>query len=375
MSPGIPEAVVGQKESIVSWEYSLATHIWVFNVGRGSAAFVRTGLNQGFILDMGCSSEFSPAAFLNKHIVPKLDKYQDCWIAQAILSHPHKDHIEECSYLQNGTLHPKLLTCPNDKTFEEALNWKRIKNPAGSEKLVETYRSLYGGRRPPLQTIQFNSRRTIPNLEYGIFYIQPPQAERLHTDDNQYGNACSIMFYLRHGNHSILFPGDMTPEGMEHILEERKGVEKRYSVLDSGETRTRPTWHEKTSDQPSLKALLQRGLSVLMAPHHGLESCYSDALFASIRGGKPQITIISERRHVNENDGCVHKMYQSGNGAIGLPVEIDGEIDYGRKSMSTVNGHHILIVFEGTGAPKLYAHRNPERLLARAGSLSKGAVA
>lgn len=360
----------------MSWEYSLATHIWIFSVGRGSSAFVRTGLNQGFIIDMGGSGaeEFSPAAFIKKHIAPRLDKYQGHSIAQAVLSHPHKDHIAECAELQNG-LAAKLLTCPHDKSKEEGVNWARIKNPNADE-LVNTYKSLYGSRNLPLQTIRFDSGRTIPNLEYGIYYIRPPKAEQLHADDNEYGNACSIMFYLRHGSQSILFPGDMTPEGMSHVLAERIGTEKRYSVLDRNFTANNPDWHEKTCDQPSLRSLLQnRGLSILVAPHHGLESCYSQELFDAMRGGKPQITVISERRHLHESDGCLHKMYQSELGSLGLPVELDGELQKNRKSVSTINGHHILIVFEGTGVPRIFANKDPEQLLAKTGGRGRGAVA
>lgn len=360
----------------MSWEYSLATHIWIFSVGRGSSAFIRTGLNQGFIIDMGGSGDgdFSPAAFVKKHLAPRLDKYQGHRIAQATLSHPHQDHIAECAELKNG-LAPKLITCPHDKSMEERVNWSRIKNPNADE-LIEVYKSLYAARNLPLQTIGFESGRTIPNLEYGIFYIRPPKAEQLHADDNEYGNACSIMFYLRHGSQSILLPGDMTPEGMSHILAERSGTEKRYSVFDRNFAAKKPDWHQRTSDQPSLRTLLRdRGLSVLVAPHHGLESCYSEELFAAMRGGKPQITVISERRHKHENDGCLHKMYQSESGSTGLPVEVDGELKKDRKSVSTINGYHILIVFEGTGAPKVFANKDPEQLLGKIGGRGRGAVA
>ena len=70
---------------------SLSTHIFVFAIGRGSAAFVRSGLKQGFILDMGGGDLFDPARFVVKRLVPGLDEYKENTIAQAILSHPHKD--------------------------------------------------------------------------------------------------------------------------------------------------------------------------------------------------------------------------------------------------------------------------------------------
>ncbi len=214
----------------MSWNNSLCTQIWIFSVGRGNAAFVRTGLNQGIIIDVGKNGDFDPAAFIEKEFLPKLTKYptnNGKAIAQAILSHPHSDHISQCEMLmEDKPLNSNLHTCPHDKDYaggipsNEKLNWDRIVNPDGSEELVETYRKIYEKRTLPLQTIQYDSSITIPNLQYGIYYIRPPVCEELHeSDDNQYGNATSIMFYFRHGNQTILFPGDMTPEGMAHILE------------------------------------------------------------------------------------------------------------------------------------------------------------
>ena len=358
----------------MSWSDSLSTHIWIFCIGRGIAAFVRTGLNQGFIIDMGRSDDFDPAGFLEETFVEKLDPYKKNKVAQVILSHPHSDHIAQSAKLRKDEkLYPTLLTSPHDKTNDddterdERLNWDRIENPEGTEELIQTYRKLYEPRTLPLQTINFDSRRTVPNLEYGIYYVRPPICESLHeTDDNKYGNSTSIMFYLRHGSHTILFPGDMTPEGMKHVLDEEDGVEKRYTQFNTEAHEAHPEWHEKTSNQPSLKSVLaNRGLSILVAPHHGLESGYSEDLYGTIRGKKPELVVISERRHRKPTDGKIHPRYQSEDGASGLTVEIDGKEEK-RRSLSTVNGQHILIVFAGTGRPRVYADKDPEKLLEKA---------
>jgi len=361
----------------MDWSYKNSTQIWIFSVGRGNAAFVRTGLNQGFVLDMN-ATDFDVADFIERNFVPKLDKYKENAIAQAVLSHPHGDHIAQCERLQKGKqLYPTLLTCPHDKNFsdgsdsKEKLNWKRIKNRATDTAAVDAYKGLYKDkdRHPPLQTIQFASKRTIPNIEYGLYYIQPPKCEALHpSDDNAYGNSTSVMFYLRHGSNSILFPGDMTPEGMQHILGEREGTQKRYTVFDRQATANHPEWHTKSLDQPGLKALLRdRGLSILVAPHHGLESCYSPDLYAAMRLGKPQLVIISERRKKKDDDsaGKIHDNYSKDVGASGLDVEVDGKKDPGRRRLTTVNGHHILIVFEGSGAPRVFAEKDPAKLPAK----------
>lgn len=186
-------------------------------------------------------------------------------------------------------------------------------------------------------------------------------------DDAAYGNATSIVFYYRHGVHTILFPGDITPEGMRHLLGEKKGSEKRYTVFDRRVTADHEEWHETTSDQPALKGLLEsRGLTILVAPHHGLESCYSDDLYAAIKGEKPSLVVLSERRKTREGDGKTDSRYQSEDGASGLIVEVDGEREK-RRSLSTKNGHHILIHFSGAGVPGVFAAKDSERLLRKLG--------
>lgn len=355
----------------MAWNDSLATHIWIFSVGRGNAAFIRTGLNQGFILDMN-ATDFDPAAFIKRTFLRKLDSYGGNPIAQAILSHPHADHIAQCSELaKEGRLYPTLLTCPHSKNFNdgtpsnEKLNWDRIKNQEKDKPLVETYKGLYEPRSLPLQTIRFDSSRTIPNLEYGIFYNRPPVCETLHEkDDNAYGNSTSIMFYLRHGNNSILFPGDMTPEGMKNILEETKGVEKRYTVFNREWAERNKESHSTTGGQPSLKSLLKnRGLTILVAPHHGLESCYSPELYTAMKGEAPRLVVISERRRAHENDGKTDDRYQKRDvGATGLKVQCEGKEDM-CFSLTTKNGHHILINFDSSGGPTIFAEKDPDKLL------------
>src|SRR5439155_1248755 len=158
------------------------------------------------------------------------------------------------SELADGDLHPALLTCPHNKDFpdgkasNEKLNWDRVKNQEKDEGIVDTYKELYKDRQLPLQTIKFDSSRTIPNLEYGIYYVRPPVCEKIHeTDDNAYGNSTSIMFYLRHSSNSILFPGDMTPEGMQRVLKGGTGVEKRYTKFNREWTQAHPDSHSSSN--------------------------------------------------------------------------------------------------------------------------------
>jgi hypothetical protein len=359
----------------MGWENSNSSFIYIFSVGRGNAAFIRTPLNQAFIIDMaaeGGTDGFSPAKFIKDNLIPRIDKYKGKNIAQAVLSHPHADHITECEELLSGNpLEPQLITCPHDKepplfAASEKLNWARIKNPDYARNSEGKYRELYNSRQLPLQTICFDSPRAVPpNIEYGLYYMRPPVVEKLHSsDDNKYGNATSLVFLYRHGPHTILIPGDITPEALEMLLNQSEGAEKRFTRFDRSFTADHPNWHKECVDQPSLAGFLrEQGLAILVAPHHGLESCYCGSLYKTMKNGKPRLNVISERRKCKETDGKVHPFYQSADGASGLDIVCEGTLEKERRSVTTVNGHHILIVFDGAGAPKVYMEKDALKLI------------
>jgi beta-lactamase superfamily II metal-dependent hydrolase len=360
-----------------SWVSSQKSHIWIFNVGRGLCIFIRTALNQGIIYDFGSSEDFNPSEFLQKHIIPYLDKYKDYKLAQRVISHPHADHISNITCLkdnngkENTLFAASLHTCPHHKTEgaakPEAINWNRIKNPNGSENNIEIYKSLYEKRSLPLQTIRYDSQRSIPNLEYGFYYVRPPVVAEIFPDnDQEYGNGISLVIFYRHGFHTLLIPGDINPDTLKHLLDEGKGLEKRYTVFDRRQSSLNPTWHEASGNQPSLKSLLgSLGLSILLAPHHGLKSGFSEDIYRAIKDEKPGLVVISEKRHLSDTDGEVDPFYQSTGGAKGQKVYIEGKEET-RCSVSTRDGHHILILFQGTGGqPEVYLEKDPEVLLKR----------
>lgn len=358
-----------------SWVLSHRSHIWVFNVGRGLCIFIRTALNQGIMYDFGNSEDFNPSDFLQEHIIPHLDKYKEHSLAQRFISHPHADHISDINCLidedgkENTMLSASLHTCPHHKTEgsaePEAIDWSRIKNPKDSKDNIEVYKSLYEKRSLPLQTICYDSNRSIPNLEYGLYYVRPPVVDEIFPDnDQEYGNGISLVIFYRHGLHTLLIPGDINPDTFKHLLDEGAGLEKRYTVFDRRQSTLHPTWHKVSEDQPSLKSLLKsHGLSILIAPHHGLKSGYSEDLYKVIKDEKPGLVVISEKRHLSDTDGEVDPFYQSSDGASGQKVYIEGK-EITSCSVSTRNGHHILMLFQGTGGqPEVYLEKDPEILL------------
>ena len=331
------------------------------------AIFIRTPFNHGIIYDMGCSDEFSPAEFLHEQILPHLECYCGSKVAQVILSHPHADHIQEIDRIKaDSPLYPSLLTCPHDKPGnpDEAIDWDRMQLSNATDGLLGNYRDLYAKRRLPLQTIRYEGSARVPNVAYGVYYVRPPKvAELFPNDDHAYGNGVSLALYYRHGSNSILIPGDINPESLSHLLAERAGAEKRFTAFDRDYVKSNPT-HHSASSGPGLREVLQEhGLSVLVAPHHGLKSCYCGDIYNYIKGGKPGLVAISEKRHMGENDGEVDKRYQNEGGSHGNRVQIDGGKLEKKYSVSTRNGHHILVKFSGTSPPEVILEETAECLL------------
>ena len=354
------------------------TYFFLFDVGRGFCSFLRLPLNIGILYDCGKSKDFNPLDFIKNNILPFLSKFKNYNLAQFLISHPHLDHIAGLKYVKenwNTAFYPRLLTCPHDKEplegyQDERLDWSRVNNPESdfSNEIIAIYKELYKDRNLPLQTIQYLENRYIPNLEYGLYYVRPPKCADIFpnnnlTDNQNYTNSTSLLLWYRHGKNTLLLPGDITPEAMRVILNEEEGIEKRFSKLQRSEAEKNPEWHRKTLDQPPLRNLLKEyGLSILVAPHHGLKSSYSEELYDAIKDNKPLLVLISEKRHSSQNDGEVCSVYQSLKGAKGLKVEIEGEI-VERYSLSTRNGHHILVVFKSSGNPEVYAYKEPQKLI------------
>jgi len=339
------------------------SYIWLFNVGRGLSVFIKTPNNHGIIYDLGSSEDFSPIEFIKRNLINKLTQYNNHKIAQVVISHPHLDHITEIEKVDDFTYN--LLTCPHDK-FDRNLDDERFNFSAIEESSkIEKYKSLYTtpNRNLPLQTIQYTSQQTTPiQGEYGIYYIRPPFVANIHSNNtHNYSNGCSLLLYYKYGKNSILFPGDITPECMKHLLFEDEGVEKRYTIF-SYEYKFKD-WHSRTSDQPTLKSILgKHGLSVLVASHHGLESGYSEELYSSMKDGKPNLVVISEKRHIGENEGSVDTRYQSNQGSSGMYVDIKGTREFSN-SISTRNSHHILIKLGASGTLQVFCDDDPENLL------------
>lgn len=268
-------------------------NIWVFNVEHGLASAIRTPRGKWILIDLGSSSNCKP---LDKFIVPAFEKTgvptrrdEDCdivakgeckgetcscgaygkyHIAQLILSHPHSDHLSEIQTF-NDTFYSLLLTCPHsnpDKYGDvEVVNWEIVEEQNQNIDLVNYLKTeMLPGREPPNKPTDKDSE-----IDYMQVYWVPPG---ICEDDNElskdnYTNNLSLLVYLKFGASSVLFCGDIMPDGMKKLIE----CDSQFGH-DYGNSRYKPF------DQ-----ILREGIDVLVVSHHGLPSAFSPELFATLK--------------------------------------------------------------------------------------------
>jgi len=353
------------------WKKSNKTYVWLFNTGRGLSLCIRLPNNIGLLYDLGCKDDFSPVAFVETEILPHLEPYNKNYKpGQLLVSHPHQDHSQEAEKInESDSYNPGLITLPHDKDVEgqedEKLDFSRIENE-DNKNIISEYKKLYDERYPPLQTLERDKcPETKEDVVCGLYYMRPPEVDKLYpNEDHKYGNGVSLCFYLRHNRHSLWVCGDATPEAHEEIVACEDTVEKRFTYFKSEPDGIPGDFNSKTSSQPTPEELFdEQGLTLLVAPHHGLESCFCQFLFDSIPGGKTQLNVISEKRHIGVNDGNVDNRYSDENHSLGMWVNIDGG-QYFRRMISTRNGHHMLFILgRDSSRPKVFLRKDPYDLL------------
>lgn len=336
-------------------QYMLA---WIFNVGHGICGFVRTPSRDGILIDCGGSHEVIDA--IDEYLLPSCREHEvgfgeETRLAQVIISHPHVDHFLQIE--RTSDLHPYFWTCPHDKDApqgypDERLDWQLISNPEGSNELEEAYREAYSERNLPLQA--FAPVNEIPHFYYGLFYIPAPQCKPIegHVDradgslpKKDYANNTSIMAYFHFNNSSILFPGDMMASGMKRAL--TVGCENR--VVGDG---IADTFAARSAAPETFRKWVNSGCSVLVAPHHGLESAYSPDFFLSLPASDPRVNlvVVSEKAEPGPYDGAVHPNYQKRDaGKVkGTWVRNDKGSIQECLSVTTRSQGHCLVGFRGT---------------------------
>jgi beta-lactamase superfamily II metal-dependent hydrolase len=217
--------------------------ITVWDVQHGNAAYIKTPNNRHIAVDLGAGDSFSPLRELHARGVRYLDAL--------IITHPHRDHIEEVSDLQ---LVPALsLNTPWHLT-EAAI---RTGNRPNDSTVVDEYLRIRRDSTFPVYAA--NDFQNAANFGGATLQVFGGSA---CADGNL--NNHSLVFVAGYANLKVVIPGDNEP----------------------------PSWKELMLNSAFTAAI--SGTDVLVAPHHGRDSGYCAELFDAM--GKPRLIVISDGR-------------------------------------------------------------------------------
>lgn len=285
----------------------------IFNVGGALSTYIEfDGLK--LIVDIGKSDTFNPVTdflipLFSKRNSPRYEKDETKFnIDQLIISHPHNDHISAIEEFRQA-FYPGLLTCPNDNDGMEVMhkiNWDLFEeNPN-----IDILREFLTKREPPL--------RTASSEHEFINYLPPRFVENsIELCNESYCNNISIATFLILNNYRIFMPGDVQKLGMIELLKDTK-----------------------------LHNLLHDGVDLLIAPHHGLRSSFSEDLFSRMPHRKTRcINIVSEKIN-GEDSRNVDTRYSSTDYCNGINNLRDGN---NRVCQIKTSRGHIYVDYSMTG--------------------------
>jgi len=226
----------------------IMTEFTIWDVQHGSAVYIKSPNGRHIIVDIGLGSfengnDFSPLSHLCKN-------YGVQQIDYAILTHPHKDHIEDIKNLKY--LNPKVLRRPSHLTRGDIITTQTAKSDIP---LYNTYIDFSNSYNSAVSgTI---NDPTNPN-NFGGLRIQTFGATNCATSNL---NNQSIISVFSYADSKIVICGDNQSASYNELLQ-----------------------------QNNFRNAIQSA-DVLVASHHGRASGYHDEF---VRLVKPKVTVISD---------------------------------------------------------------------------------
>jgi hypothetical protein len=312
--------------------------IAIFNVGGAFSCYGEFD-NKKIIIDLGSGNGFSPVDdFLLKladkgkfYKQPLSTKYK---IDQVFLSHLDRDHISDYEKFDKYFI-GELLTCPNDNP-NQMDEYKVNRLLLGEEYSVKTLildqmkgRQTSDSRFPNLS----QNQPLISGINHlSLFYI-PPKICQIYSELLVgYQNNISLVVFIQKGDKTLLIPGDLLKPGFQYLIE---------------------------NNTLFRNILIEHGVDYFVAPHHGLQTSFSQMFFNTIKGGRTRLNIISEklrRSESNENRSNVDSRYYQN-------LYSSGENSLNQNAIKTSNGH-IVIDFD-TPETKITVINDNEELISQ----------
>ncbi len=218
-----------------------------WDVQHGSAAYIRTPGGRHIALDLGTGSvgasnrAFSPLRYLR-------DRYGVSRLDQVIISHPHRDHIDDI--FQFDTMSPRCLSRPKHLTEADIRGGNQAQDRPVIDKYLEINRRYSGKVGPGENPLEADNNG---GAEFETFTPTTPPRSNL--------NNHSMVTVVSYAGSKILIPGDNEAASWNELL----GRADFRSAIS--------------------------GTDILVASHHGRASGFSETLFEYI---SPRLTIVSD---------------------------------------------------------------------------------
>ncbi len=219
--------------------------LWLWDVAHGSAAYLKTPEGRHVVVDLGIGdtstrdAAFSPLLHLHRMGIQQLD--------QVILTHPHRDHLDDISNF--NLLSPRVLLRPRHLTDDDV----RAGNQGRDGPVIEKYLEINAQYAAPVPSGAYPLHDA--NSGMRIRTYQPTQCARTNLNNH------SIVSFFGFAGSTICLPGDNEAASWRELLEDADFRRDLASV------------------------------DILVAAHHGREAGYCEDIFDLC---KPALVCVSD---------------------------------------------------------------------------------
>lgn len=228
--------------------------IRIWEVGAGLCIRIRTPSGQNHIIDAGSSDEFSPAEHIRRYYWSEDDA-----LDFLIISHQDADHVRDLGNIRKYLGDPRF--------------YLRNKSVPDSEKyglLQRLYQKiLHTFDRKFTHPIEWEESPRNPSVNGGVRI----ESDFLYWADAETINNSSIVVAYEYKGTLIVFPGDIEDTGWRKLL--RKNPNLFGKLIEAAST------------------------VILVAPHHGRSSGYSQSMIDYFN---PDLIVISDGYGAGETD-------------------------------------------------------------------------
>lgn len=270
-------------------ERKLEIRLW--DVGHGLSIWIKTPNGQNHWIDTGKNAdpEFDPASYVK-------EVYGIDTIHYLIISHPDTDHYNGiCEFFDSFKVN---VICRNKQYINNEINNIFNTDNVPDKKFLDIHKRYHIPIAPEASPLNANL-----NGGVNIKTFHAPYQEKMSVNDS------SIVTFYKYGQCVFIAPGDIADKGWEALY--TKYQQEIDEIIKNAEHR------------------------ILVAPHHGRETGYTQEMIDVVR---PTLVLISDKASQLKTDP---KFRTVASGEL-----VDG---VRRKFASTVTSGRIKVTFDGLG--------------------------